>query len=189
MIFVQFISEAEFLRQSVCNENIDPRLLTSVIKEAQEMRIQTILGTSLYLQIQSEITGTLSSPVKTLLDEYILPALIQWSKYEATPELLFKITNKSISVKTSENSNPISTGELNILRDQIKNKAEWYSERLRKYLLANTALFPNYLNPGITVDALHPQRNVFDSGIFFNRLNSKGSFKDRFQGNIDSNCL
>lgn len=189
MAFVQFISEAEFLRQTVCNENIDSRLLTPVIKEAQEIRIQTILGSGLYLQVQSEIAGTLSGPVKTLLDEYVLPALIQWIKYEATPELLFKITNKSISIKTSENSNPIGTGELNILRSQIKDKAEWYSERLRLYLVQNYALFPAYLNPGQGVDTLHPLRKVFDSGLYLGgSRNSGGSFEDRFQGNIDSNC-
>lgn len=179
-----FISEQYIKDMSYLDENVDVNLIRPIIKEAQDIHIHTLLGSALYLQLVAQVvagtvtTGTISN--KTLLDDYIAPALKYWTLYEGIDVLTFKMTNKSIMYKNSENSNPISVSDVKRLMDRLKDKAEWYSKRLVAYLQENTATFTLYLNPGNGIDALRPDRSPYQSGIFLGSTRER-SVEDRYE--------
>ena len=57
--------------------------------------------------------------------------------------------------------------EIAMVTDRAKNKAEWYAERLTKYLLSNETLYPKYItqeNPNI--DTIYPKRTNYTSGMY-----------------------
>ena len=98
--------------------------------------------------------------------------------------------NKSIATRSSENANAASLNDLLILEERFKNNAEWYSQRITNYLLTNSTLYPLYLSPGNTIDTIVPKRTMYSSGMYLGSTIGKNlPFSDRFQGNIDSNCL
>lgn len=190
MAIALFISEQYIKETSYIDENVDMKLIRDVIELAQEKYILPLLGTGLYNQIVSQITAaTVSADNTTLLDSYIQKALKWWVLYEGLDVLTFKLTNKSVVKKNSENSQAVSTDELNRLFDSFGNNAEMYSERLTKYLIENVSTFTLYANPGNGSDIIQPKRNSYRTSIYLGDDGCCGkSLSERFQGNIDSCC-
>lgn len=188
---VIFISEQALKDSSIINENVDMKLLLPTIKLAQEKYVLPILGTALYNELKTQITNaTLTVLNETLLDDYIQPCLIWWIMAESPMPLTYKFMNKSVATRSSENANAASLNDLLKLEERFKDNAEWYSQRITNYLLEKSTQYPLYLNPGNGIDTIVPKKTMYSTGMFLGNTISKTlPFKDRFQGNIDSNCL
>jgi hypothetical protein len=156
-----------YKRNSVVNLNVDEELLHPQIIKAQNVRIEKILGTNLFDTVLTEIDAqTYTARIITLLEDYIQPALVEWVTYTALPYLNYKITNKSISKKSSDNSEPSDLNEVNYLRQNIRDDAEYYSERITKFLESNKDIYTEYINGNTDCDDIKPSKLNFISGIY-----------------------
>ena len=166
-----FLTPTQIKATAYIDENTDDKYLINAIRIAQDLYILPILGSGIYDEIKTQINaGTVTALNDTLLKDYIQHSLTFFTLYEAIEPLSMKFTNKSILKKTSENSQPISFEEMNQLKEKFKNIAEYYANRIVKYLIENEASYPLYYNPGSAVDTVHPKRNVFDSGWNLDRI-------------------
>ncbi len=155
----------EIKANAFVDENVDDKLIRNSIVLAQNLHIMPVLGTGLYNEIKSQIEAeTITANNQTLLSDYIQPALEWHSMYELVEPLTYKITNKSIVKKNSENSNPISSSEVVNLKNKFKNIAEERTQRLIAYLCENHATFPLYDNPGTGSDVIYPRKFAFETG-------------------------
>jgi hypothetical protein len=167
MARVLFISETTLKEQTVINENVDNKVVTPLIVECQDLYILPLIGTGIFEELKTQITaGTVTADNTNLLDNYIVPCLCAYIKYEAPIELNYKFTNKNVSKKNSENSQAISPEEINDLMNRFKNKAEVYGQRLTNFLKANTETYPLYLNPGTGCDIIKPASSAYSCGIY-----------------------
>lgn len=163
-----FISPAEIKASTYIDENVDDKLITPSIDIAQSLYMLPHLGTGLFDELKTQIgAGNLTALNTTLLGTYIVPAMKYWTLYELVSPMTYKFTNKSVVKKSSENSEPITFTEVTALRDEFKNKAEWLTERLKKYLLENQTDYPLYTNPGTGVDIIHPTRESAFTGGWY----------------------
>jgi hypothetical protein len=186
MANVIFISETYIKDTSYIDENVDIKLLRNSILETQDMRIRGIIGTGLYDELKTQIAaGTRTALNITLLTDYIAPALKYWVLHDAALILTFKVMNKSIVKRTAENTETIQATDLDRLMDFFKNRAEYYSERITKYLLENEVSYPLYTDAGNGVDTEHPKAINYTQGLFLG-----GTTK--YKGDIDygrlNNC-
>ena len=174
MSYVLFVSEDKLKDSTAINGNVDVDFLLPYVKISQKIYVETKLGTDLYQKLEAEITaGTLAGAYKTLVDEYIGDMLCQWAFYECIPFLRFKIQNGNIYSKTSENGTAISDTEASSLREEIRNTAEYYTERLINYLRFNNASFPEYsTSSGADVK---PNTDAYFSGMNLSRSNGQGN--------------
>jgi len=157
----------EFLkRTTVIDENADEKLLTSVIEDAQNIRIHQVLGSPLYDKLKADVeAATLAGDYKTLMDDYVCPALAKWCVHEASFSMLYKYNNKAISKKNAEFSQPVDYTEQRNAQDHWEEKAEWYSQRLTDYLCENKSLFPEYCS-SFDRDDVKPLNNNYTTTIF-----------------------
>ncbi len=164
MSYVLFISENKIKDSTAIGGNVSNDFLLPYIKVAQKKYIETKLGTDLFEALQTKITaGSLSGAYETLVDSYIQDALVHWSFFECLPFLRYKVMNNNVVSKTAENSTPLSREEAQDLREEIRNTAEFYTERLIDYIKNNTASFPEYTtNTGADVN---PDRINYYSGM------------------------
>ena len=164
MAYVLFISEDKLKDSTAINGNVDVNFILPYVRIAQKIHCEDKLGTDLYDKLQSEITaGTLTGDYRTLVDDYIGDMLVQWAFYECMPFLRFKIQNGNIYSKTSETGNALSETEASSLREEVRNTAEYYTERLVTYLCNNSSLFPEYkTSSGADVT---PDTDAYYSGI------------------------
>jgi hypothetical protein len=170
---VQFISTSKCKELAGINGNTDDFLVTPMIISCQDDYIERILGTDLYNELKTQVTNnTLTALNTTLLNTYVVPCLVAYVKYEAVIELNYKFTNKSISTKTSENSQPIQKDDAVWLMEHYKNKAEEKAERITRYLMENDTDYPLYLNHGTGLDILPPNTLNYTCGIVLDTCNS-----------------
>lgn len=164
MSYVLFISENVLKDSGPINGNVDMEHLLPHVKNAQRIRIHPHLGTSLYEKLKADITaGTLVGNYKTLVEDYIQSSLVQWSTYQALPYLRFRIMNNGVVSKNADNSTAIGSSEFNSLREEIRNTAEYFDQRLISHLCNNPTLYPEYnTNTG---EQLDPSHTAFYSGL------------------------
>ena len=178
MAYVLFISEAKLKDSTAINLNVDPEILLPYVLQAQRIYIETKLGTTLYEKLESLITaGTIGNlgneAYKTLVDEYIGDCLPSWAFHMCIPYLRFKTENGNIYSKTSETGNALSTEEAQHLREEVRNNAEYFTERMIKYITNNITLLPEYnTNSGADIS---PEQNAYYNGMNLERPMRQGT--------------
>ena len=168
MATVLFISEATLKADTFISENVDPKILVPTIKESQEIYMLPILGTALYEDLIFNVSGnTLSAAYLTLLNDYIAPCLVKYCLYECVLPMSYKFQNKNIGIKSSENSQQANLTDLRYLLDTYKSRAEWYAERVSRFLLANQTTYPKYLTQqNADVSTIFPNSNNYTNGMY-----------------------
>lgn len=142
-----FITTQYLRDNTIINDNVDGNLLQPIIKIAHDKYLHPLIGSPLYYSLQDKVqSGTLTGDYKVLMDQYIVPVLLHYSTYEAVPYFAFKFRNKGISKQNSDYSEPAALDELSFVRDNIRDTAQFYGERLTEYLCANSSLFSEYRN-------------------------------------------
>ena len=162
--YVLFVSENKIKDSTALGGNIDNEFIVPYLKVAQKKYIETKLGTDLFEKLQADITaGSLAGVYQTLVDDYIQDALVHWGFYECLPFLRVRVANNGIGVKTSENLESMSQEDMHTLREEIRNTAEFYTERLISHIKNNTSSYPEYsTNSGPDVS---PDTNAYYSGM------------------------
>jgi len=145
MATVLLISETKLKAFSTLNQNIDTALLTSTIYMAQELGLQTLIGTKgydYYMELVKSVQlsgGTLSQADSIMLNDYIAPYLIHRAYYEAMPEVFARRMNKAITIGNTEQGTSIDIKGMSYLREIEQGRYEFYAQRL----LDRVQAFPN----------------------------------------------
>ena len=178
MSYVLFISELKLKDSTAINLNVDPEILLPYVLQAQRIYIEPKIGTTLYQKLESLITaGTIGNvgneAYKTLVDEYIGDCLPSFAFHMCIPYLRFKTENGNIYSKTSETGNALSTEEAQHLREEVRNNAEYFLERMISYITNNISLFPEYnTNSGADIS---PDQNAYYNGMNLERPTRQGT--------------
>lgn len=140
------ISEAKLKAFTDINNNLDPSLIKSTIREAQIIHITRLLGTKLYDKIIDDVdAGTLTGNYKSLVDDYIQDSLLYWAYYESLEAIYLRPRNNGLlQPQGGDNALSVDMIVYDKKRRSVKNKAEYFSERLVDYLCFNNSLFPEY---------------------------------------------
>lgn len=172
-----YLISPDYLKEnSPINENVDEKVLQPLIMATQDMRIHPVIGTGLYNEIKDQIkNSTLTSDNQTLLNDYILPAMVWWCMYDAPFDLTYKFMNKSVVKRNSDNSAPPDIEELHTIANKYRDKAEFYTKRLERFLCAYAATYQLYNNPGSGYDVLVPSHQAYQTGMNLDILYSSNT--------------
>lgn len=167
------ISDVMLKERTPIHDNTDPKLLYPTIKTVQDMYILPILGSALYNKLQTLIaadaTGaTWPAAYKTLLDIYIVDALIWYVLYELPTDLSYQFWNRGVMRKAGLDTDMPTMSDLLDIGNRNKNKAEFYAGRLKAYLrqTATSTVLPEYINPGNGVDTITPEQKNYTIPIY-----------------------
>jgi len=179
----------QFLKDNtVVNDNVEDNILRKCISVAEDKVIHPLLGSQLTLTISNQIQDYIGSNVpipaayKTLIDDYIVPTLVEYAVIEYIP-FTYKFRNKGIQRQTSPESIPAELDELIYLKQNILSTAQFYGERLVAFLRTNNATYPEYYQNG--AGDIQPAKGAYSSSIFIpgaNRGNRLGLGYDGCNG-------
>ena len=172
-----FIISEENLRQFTdINNNVDSKLLKNAVREAQDIEIQRILGTKLYNKILDDIkAGTLSGNYQTLVLNWVQNALLYFSYYYSLEDIYIRPRNNGLLSPTGgENSEKVDGVWYNRKRESVKNKAQFYAERLTNYLIQKQGLFPE-LNGNVELQQMYPDFGSQYRNPIVMRRNGRGA--------------
>ncbi len=180
-----FFIDPVFLKQNTSlNENVDDKLCVEAIQSAQDMFILPILGNGLYKQLEFEISGgTLSGDHLYLVTEFIQPCLAASTMLHLLPFISYQFKNKGVEKQKSDFSESASRADVEWLIEKYREKAAFYAQRTTNFLVANTDIYINYLNPqlgtnGNGADLYYPQRSAYNCGIFLSNVTSNSSINE-----------
>jgi hypothetical protein len=149
-------------------QNVDETYISGFITIAQEENIKEIIRYELLQKIKDLLSNNLmdneeNSYYKVLWLNFIKPSLALWTVWHAYPHLWAKVSTRSVETKSSDNSTRLSISELEYLRSNIKNRAEFLDNQIIEQINNNSNRFPEYFNP----TRLKTKGHYF-SGIYIN---------------------
>ena len=181
---VLLISETKLKAFTNINKNVDMDVLKAEVQIAQDIHLQTLLGTKFYDHLLSQVSSTgntFNGDELTLVNDYISPYLIQKAYAEAIPHLHYRTMNRAIVQGEMESATAVDTDTMKYLRSIQNQRADFYMTRLQDYLLIGRGqnLFPDYLTSS-TIDGMLPARNEkYVNGIYLNKVSRTGwSYKN-----------
>ena len=139
------ITDADLVKFTATNGNVDVDKFVQFIKIAQDIHIQNYLGTKLLEKIEADIiAGTLAGNYLNLVTTYVKPMLIHWAMVEYLPFAAYTIANKGVYKHGSENATNAEKNEIDFLIEKERSIAQHYTERFINYMCFNNNLFPEY---------------------------------------------
>ena len=169
------ISEAQIRNYTDIEDNIDSALIKNGIREAQDIKLQPIIGTLLYEKLQTlvdsgDITLGANSNYKTLLDDYIQNMLIYAAYWYILDSVYIRSRNSGLLIPDGgEQSIAADRSMYNVKRQSVQNKMEFYSNLLTDYIIEEQTLFPE-LNASNKLYDLQPNYDEkYGNPFVFNR--------------------
>jgi hypothetical protein len=189
---ILFISVDTIKDRSGLHLNVDEKLVKGEIKAVQDMYILPALGTALYDRLQAGISANDLTQLEVyLLNNYIVDTLVNFTLAELPQGLSFQFYNKGLLRKGGENFENPSMQDMIDIANRYRARAEFYKQRLIKYLRQNIVDFPLYSNYGSGIDAIKPERDAYNSTIWLGDTGCCGDFKsyeEKYQGNNPTCC-
>ena len=178
-----YISATRLKKDTALGGSVDDNLIMPYILLAQDMYILPILGTDLDDKLKSDLQGsTLTGVYKTLVEDYLQKALVQFAFAELAPFMRLRFVNNAIVVMgATDQSSSASYDDIKPLMDRAKDAAEFYRERTIDYLRNNTSSFSEYSsNTGADLDPT--TRNYYAGINLENNVTRSNRLKGFLQG-------
>jgi hypothetical protein len=179
MANVLLISENKIKAFTNINKNVDIDTIRAEIGIAQDIHLQTLLGTKFYNHLLSQVSSTgntFNADELTLVNDYIAPYLIQTAYFEMIPHLHYRTMNRGIVEGNMESATGVDLGTMQYLRGVQKQRSDFYKMRLQDYLITGLGQnrFPDYLNYS-TIDGMIPDKSdKYNSPIYLNHTTRYG---------------
>lgn len=176
---VLLISEVKLKNFTNINKNVDMDVLKAEVQIAQDIDLQTVIGTKFYEHLMSQVSSTgntFNADEKKLIDDYIAPFLIQTAYFNAIPQIHYRTMNRGIVQGQMENATSVDIETMKYLRSIQKQRADFYLTRLQDYLLIGKGQnkFPDYLTQS-SIDGMIPDRTTkYNNGIYLRHVTRKG---------------
>ena len=159
----RLITVEEIKADGFVNQNLENEYLYSAIDEAQDIFLREIIGDSLYETLQNKLSeANIDGVYQTLLDIYVKIYL----KYKVLALLCVplnvKIRNTGIAQQFSNEVNTTSLEDTKYIQNYYEGKADFYANRLTKFLQTND--IPEYkcsCNQITEPNELHPVSSIY----------------------------
>lgn len=148
---VLLISE-DFIKSTTnISDNLSNDYLLPSIKLAQDIELESTIGTRLLEKIQeliynNDISNENNSMYKLLLDKYIQPYLAYATIQHLAPTVSYKLANQGVLRTDDEKSYNVTSNEVDKVADYYNHLSNTYKKRLQLFLIANYNNFPELLN-------------------------------------------
>ena len=145
------INENTLKNETILNDNIGSEFIRPAIEASQDIYLQQIIGTELLDKLYSLISNKTiddksNSHYKTLLDDYITNYLKYKVLAEITVPLAFKYRNAGVIQTNTDHANNSQMKDAVLVQSHYDLRANFYAERISRYLNTNSNLFPEYMS-------------------------------------------
>lgn len=164
---ILFVSPDRVKRETPLGGSVDDNLLQPCIFSAQQRWVYPTLGTALYDKVaklidDNQLDDAGNEIYKTLLQDYVIPCLVQYAFATAIPVLRVRFVNNAVVAMNSEQGSAVSADDIKPIVAQAEDIGNWFRERLVDWLISRTDIpelnsnsFPN----------LSPSRTNYTQGL------------------------
>lgn len=140
-----FFLSSERLKADLLNSNVSDEYIKSAVMIAQQELVE-LLGDTLYNKLTEMVTDSSidGTPYQELLDSFIVPMLEFRSMAELCVITSYKVGNIGLYQNYDNNANSNELSTVKYIEKHWTDKAEFYRNRLVKFLERNTLTYPEY---------------------------------------------
>ena len=166
MSYALFINRNDIIKNTPLQGAIDADALLPFVRTAQDKYLKNLLGTILFDYLQAQIIDNLSVYYQDLLDDYVKNALMWYSAVEYIPFSSVQFKSNGAVKQQSEQGIAPTKAEIDYLKAQAQQNADYYALRLQNYLIAYSQFIPQYLESIGNQTQIYPdQSNMYFSGV------------------------
>jgi hypothetical protein len=170
MSYALFINRNDIIKNSPLQGAIDADALLPFVRTAQDKYLKNLLGTVLFDYLQAQIVAntvsSLSVYYQDLLDDHIKYTLLWYACVEYIPFSSVQFKSNGAVKQQSEQGIAPAKSEIDYLKQQSQNNADYYALRLQNYLIAYSQFIPQYLQSVGNQTQIYPdQSNNYFQGI------------------------
>lgn len=141
------IDDATLKERSALDINVQGQYIRVAVETAQEIELQTILGTNLLDALCDKYAANqLAGAYLTLYNDYVVPFMVNQSVSNILLPLSYKVRNEGVVSTGSEQSTQQSLQDVQRLETYYKNRADFYADRMTAWLTANNNDIPEWKN-------------------------------------------
>ena len=133
------------VKTAYVNYNVDDSLVGASIREAQDIHLQSIIGSNLLYRLQELVYNAINEEddniedsgntlYRELLDDYVNPYMVSKSQAVLCVPLSYKLRNLGITKTNDENIQQTSLKEVMAMQRRFNTTSAFYATRLSKYL-------------------------------------------------------
>lgn len=153
------ISEKILKSETILNDNTGSEYIAPAIETSQDIYLQQLIGSQLLMKLYELIeTDNINKPdyndYKLLIDDYITNYLKYKVLSEITIPLAYKYRNAGVVQTTNDNVYSTSLRDAQLVQNHYELRANFYAERMTKYLCANAELYPEYKSMKSSADIM-----------------------------------
>lgn len=140
---VILVSADQVKTYSNISENTSDKMIFTAILDAQQIELQSIIGSRLLDKICSLVKDrTISGSYKELLDNYIQPFLIRQVASEIIIPISYKIGNFGVAQSSDDHLEASQLKDISFVKNYYLDKANTAKKRLQDYLISERLSFP-----------------------------------------------
>lgn len=161
---VILLSENAIKDNSIITNNLESKYIQQAVILAQEMCLQPLLGTTLLNEIYAQVQDDdIEDRIKTLLDDYIQPILLNAAISNIIVNVSMKIKNLGVVNTNDTNVNNFGLKDIQWYKAQYDYNADFFINRCRDYLVQNKEQFPEW--PGCNCNGMRGGQTNYKIGI------------------------
>jgi hypothetical protein len=142
---VLLVTKDDIYKYTSVSGNVDVDKISPFIKVAQDIEVQTVLGTALYQRLLTDVrASTLAGDYEVLLSQYVQPMLLHYAVADLMQFHGYEISNAGIVRNSPENTILPDKNEIDTIVSRQRKIAETYRVRLIDYLTYYPNLFVEY---------------------------------------------
>lgn len=152
------------------NDSLDADLIKNAIREAQDIELQRVIGTLLYQKLINDVqASSLTGAYQTLVNDYIQDMLLYASYYNILENTFIRTRNNGLlTPQGGENSASVDKATYEMKRQSVRNKFEYYSDRLSRYLVETQDSFPELTENTLLYQQVPDYGSQYRSPVTFN---------------------
>lgn len=151
------ITDAYFKEFSPVPTNYNMEEIRPYYSVAEQLWVIPVLGSALYNELLQQVNDNQVTPLNStlLLKIYAYEAIA--ITYEALPFISFHLSEVGITRGHSDNSDSITTNDVNFISTHLRNQLELLKKYLKKFLDDNAELYPLYRPTGTPCNCQCPK--------------------------------
>lgn len=150
---VLFVSPDEVKADGLVNFNVDDGQIGACIKIAQNVYLRDVIGTAFMEKLQELVWATIQGETggiddtdnvayKTLVDDYLAPAIIYRTEVQLCSSITFRIRNMGLVQNSDTNVNSVSLAEVIRMQQEYETLYNDALNRMSEFICANKDAFP-----------------------------------------------
>lgn len=175
----------EYLKEySLLPINFNTDEIWNFIPLAEQLHIVPIIGQEMYNELLDQVENNEVTPENASLLLQIYPfeglAIMEVSM----PYIAFHITEVGITLGKSENSDSVTTNDINYLTNYVRSQMVPYKERLIEFISQNSELYPN-----IKIEKKCEKQTTNGRVYGFNQINTDVDYNRLTNGSLSQNFV